>query len=136
MDDYIESCRTVEEATRKAEGLVKLLSLGGFKLTKFVSNVPSIPAQLETDSTPATEVKEIPVGEEPSHVLGLKWNHATDTLVVKRGTNPDIKPTVTQRVVLRLVSAVYDPIGASCTVYCQSTPAAQRYLETKWAAVG
>ena len=111
MDDYLESCPTVEEATRKAEDLVKLLSLGGFKLTKFVSNVPSIPAQMETDPTPAVEVKEIPSGEESSHVLGLKWNHATDTLVVSRGTNPDIKPTVTQRVVLSLVSSVYDPIG-------------------------
>ena len=65
---------------------------------------------METDPTPATEVKEIPSGEESSHVLGWKWNHATDTLVVTRGSNPDIKPTVTQRVVLSLVSSVYDPI--------------------------
>ena len=72
MDDYPESCPTVEEATRKAEDMVKLLSLGGFELTKFVSNVPSIPTQMETDTTPATEVKEIPSGEESSHVLGLK----------------------------------------------------------------
>ena len=41
----------------------------------------------------------------------LKWNHATDTLVVSRRTNPGIKPTVTQRVALSLVSSVYDPIG-------------------------
>ena len=111
MDDYLESCPTVEEATRKAEDLVKLLSLGGFKLTMFVSNVPSTPAEMETDPTLATEVKEIPSGEESSHVLGWKRNHATDTLVVCRGTDPDIKPTVTQRVVLSLVSSVYDPIG-------------------------
>ena len=110
MDDYLESCPTVEEATRKAEDLVKLLSLGDFKLNKFVSNVPSITAQIETDPTPATEVKEIPSGEESSHVLGLGWNHATDTLVASRGTNPDIKPTVTQGVVLSLVSSVYNPI--------------------------
>ena len=39
-------------------------------------------------------------------------------LVVSRGTNPDIKPTVTQRVVLSLVSSVYNPNGllASYTV--------------------
>ena len=66
---------------------------------------------METDPTRATEVKEIPSGEESSPVLRLKWSHATDTLVVSRGTNPDIKHTVTQRVVLRLVSSVYDPIG-------------------------
>ena len=84
MDDYLESRPTAEERTRKAEDLLKLLLLGGFKLTKFVSNVPSIPAR--KNPIPATEVKEIPSGEESSHVLGLKWNHATDTLVVSCGT--------------------------------------------------
>ena len=111
MDDYLESSLTVEEATRKAKDLVTLLSLGGFKLTKFVSNVPSIPEKLEPGSNAPTEVKEIPNTEGSSHVLGLKWNHSTDTLVVSRGTKPDVKPNVTQRVVLSLVSAVYDPIG-------------------------
>ena len=111
MDDYLESSLTVEEATWKAENLVTLLSLGGFKLTKFVSNVPSIPGKLEPVSNAPTEVKEIPNTEGSSHVLGQKWNHSTDTLVVSRGTKPDVKLNVTQSVVLCLVSAVYDPIG-------------------------
>ena len=110
MVDYLEPSLTVEEATRKAKDLVKLLSLGGFKLTKFVSNVPSIPAQFEPGFNAPTEVKEIPNTEGSSHVLGLKWNHSTDTLVVSRGMKPDVKPNVTQRVVLSLVPAVYDPI--------------------------
>ena len=111
MDDYLESSPTAEEATRKAKDLVNLLSLGGFKLTKFVSNVPTFPPQLEADPTQPTEGKEIPSTENSSHVLGLKWNHSTDTLVVSRGTNPEVKPKVTQRIVLILVSSVYDPIG-------------------------
>ena len=111
MDDYLESSPTIEEATRKAKDLVKLLSLGGFKLTKFVSNVCTIPPQVETDPSIPTETKEIPSTEESSHVLGLKWNHSSDTLVVSRGTNPEIKAKVTQRIVLSLVSSVYDPIG-------------------------
>ena len=111
MDDYLESSPTAEEATRKAKDLVNLLSLGGFKLTKFVSNVPTIPPQLEADPLSPTEGKEIRSTENSSHVLGLKWNHSTDTLVVNRGTNPEVKPKVTQRIVLSLVSSVYDPIG-------------------------
>ena len=59
MDDYLKSSPTVEEATRKLKDLVKLLSLGGFKLTKFVSNVHTNPLQLETDPTKPTEVKQI-----------------------------------------------------------------------------
>ena len=50
MDDYLESSSTIKEATRKALDLVKLLSLGGFKLTKFVSMVPTIPPQVETNT--------------------------------------------------------------------------------------
>ena len=99
MDDYLESSPTAEEATRKAKDLVNLLSLGGFK---FVSNVSTIPPQLEADPTSPTEGKEIPSTENSSHVLGLKWNHST---------NPEVKRKVTQRIVLSLVSSVYDPIG-------------------------
>ena len=44
-------------------------------------------------------------------MLGLKWNRSSDTLVVSRGTNPGVKVKATQRIVLCLVSSMYDPIG-------------------------
>ena len=108
MDDYLESSSTAN----KAKDLVKMLALGGFKLTKFVSNVPSIPNEVEPNSdNRTTEAKEMPTAEKFSHVIGLEWNHSTDTLVVSRGTSPNPDRNVTQRVVLSLVSAVYDIIG-------------------------
>ena len=45
------------------------------------------------------------------HVLGIKWDHSANTLVVSRGTNYTITKSSTQRLVLSLVSKVYDPIG-------------------------
>ena len=51
MDDYLESSPTEEEASNKAKHLVKLLAKGGFKLTKFVSNVSQLPTKLEPDLT-------------------------------------------------------------------------------------
>ena len=112
MDDYLESSLTADEATQKSKDLVKLLSLGGFNLTRFVSNDRNILQQIEPNSEcQPNDGKQLPTTEESSHVLGLKWNHVSDTLVVSRGTTPDTKRTVTQRVVLSLVSAVYDPIG-------------------------
>ena len=45
------------------------------------------------------------------HVLGLKWDHNNDTLVVSRGTNSTITKSLTQLLGLSLVSKVYDPIG-------------------------
>ena len=110
MDDYLESSPTAIEASKKAKELVKMLALGGFNLTKFVSNVPSIPIEVDPSSdNRTTEEKEIPTAEKFSHVLGLKWNHSTDTLVVSRGTSPNTDRNVTQRVVLSLVYAVYEP---------------------------
>ena len=45
------------------------------------------------------------------HVLGLKWDHNSHTLVVSRGTNSTITRSLIQRLVLSLLSKVYDPIG-------------------------
>ena len=89
-----------------------MLALSEVKLTKFVSNVPSIVSEVDLNSdTRTTEEKENPAAEKFSHVLGLKWNHSTYTLVVSRGTSRNTDRNVTQRVVLSLLSAVYDPIG-------------------------
>ena len=133
MDDYLESSPTANEASNKAKDLVKMLALGGFKLTKFVSNVPSIPIEVDPNSdTRTTEEKEIPTAEEFSHVLGMKWNHSTDTLVVSRGTSPNTDKNVTQRVVLSLVSTVYDPIG----LVAPFTVKARRLLKDIWRLSG
>ena len=89
-----------------------MLLLGGFKLNKFVSNDPKILNQIEPDSeNQSNDGKQLPTQDESSHILGLKWNHKSDTLVVSRGTTPDTQRTVSQRIVWSLVSAVYDPIG-------------------------
>ena len=90
MDDYLESSPTADEATQKAKDLVKLLSLGGFNLTKFVSNDRNILQQIEPNSErQPNDGKQLPTTEESSHVLGLKWNHDSDTLVFSRGIFPD-----------------------------------------------
>ena len=92
--------------------MVALLAKGGFNLTKCVSNITHLPAELQQSGELApTDEKVIPKPDESSHVLGLKWNHACDTLVVSRGTSPVANKKVTQRVVLSVVSAVYDPLG-------------------------
>ena len=44
-------------------------------------------------------------------MLGLKWDHNNDTLVVCRGTSRAITKSLTQRLALSLVSKVFDPIG-------------------------
>ena len=49
--------------------------------------------------------------ESSSYVLGLKWDHENDTLVVSRGTKCDSSKAVAHKLVLSLVSKLFDPIG-------------------------
>ena len=103
MDNYFDSVPDKALALRRSRELVKLLRLGGFRLTKFVSNLPVLLGDLEdksNDSKPKTilATHHDPAGS--SHVLGLKWEHTCGTLVVSRGTSGDATSSVTQRLLL------------------------------------
>ena len=114
MDDYLGSVKNPETALMINRSLVELLKLGGFNLTKFISNVPNLFSKLNPPKTSANNSKEIFTAainpETASHVLGLKWDHVTDALVVSRGVNRELKDSVTQRSVFSFVSSVFDPI--------------------------
>ena len=100
-----------EIAINRSKKLVHLLHLLGFKLTKFVSNVPNLADRID-DSPQSTEPKFIvSFQEDSSYVLGLNWDHTNDTLVVSRGTSCAITKSLAQRLVLSLVSKVFDTIG-------------------------
>ena len=61
---------------------------------------------------PQQECKNIVTcGANSSHVLGLKWDHIGDTLVLSRGVNRELKNSITQRTVLSFVSSVFETIG-------------------------
>ena len=63
----------ISECHKKAKDLVILLPKSGFNLTKFVSNINHLPAELQHSGKPApTDEKVIPKPDESSHVLGLK----------------------------------------------------------------
>ena len=112
MDDYLDSVESPERALKRSKDLLQdLLHLGGFKLSKFISNVPNLADRID-GSPQSTEPKVIASSkDDSSHVLGLKWDHNSDTLVVSRGTSITVTKSLTQRLVLSLVSKVFDPIG-------------------------
>ena len=85
MDDFLGSIADSNEALNLSKELVTLLSLGGFKLTKFVSNVPDLAEKLNPDNSKIETVKEINLSDNATHVLGLKWVNKTYTLNVSRG---------------------------------------------------
>ena len=92
MDDYLGSVKMSETALMLSRILFELLKLGGFNtFTKIISNVPNLSSKLNPPKTSANNSKEIITAainpETTLHVLGLKWDHVTDTLVVSRGVN-------------------------------------------------
>ena len=132
MDDYFDSVESPKSALKRSKELVHLLHLGGFKLIKFVSNVPNLADRID-GSPQSTEPKVIAESkEESSHVLGLKWDHKNDTLVAGRGTSSTVTKSLTQRLVLSLVSKVFDPIG----LVAQFTVVARLLLKDIWRVSG
>ena len=120
MDDYLESFQNRDDALKLGRDLVSLLKPGGFHLTKLVSNVPDVTNAFDPDNRESSSsVKDICRSpDQSSHVLGLKWDHVKDTLVVSRGVDRPLDKAITQLTVLSSVSSVFDPIGlvAPCTV--------------------
>ena len=59
MDDYLDSVETPEKAIIRSNKMVNLLHLDGFKLTKFVSNVPNLADRI--DGSPQTTEPKVMV---------------------------------------------------------------------------
>ena len=130
MDDYLDLVESPEKAINRSKELVHLL--GGFKLTKIVSNVPNQADRID-GSPQSTEPKVIvSYQEDSSHVLGLMWDHTYDTLVVSRGTSCATTNSLTQRLVISLVSKVFDPIG----LVAPFTVCARLLLKDIWRVTG
>ena len=111
MVDYLDSVQSPERALIRSKDLVHLLHLGGFKLSKFASNLPNLVHRMD-GSSQYTKPKVIASSkEDSSHVLGLKCDHNNDTLVLSWGTSSTVTKSLTQRMVLSLVSKLLDPMG-------------------------
>jgi len=80
VDDLCKSCASVEQAIRLVDQLRRLLSSGGFRITKFLSNtkqvLDSIPPE---DHAAAVDDRQLPTHK----TLGVFWNAETDQLEVK-----------------------------------------------------
>ena len=89
LDDYLDSVESPKRSLNRSRELVHLLPLGGFKLTKFVSNAPNL---YQIDGSPQSNKPKVIASsrEESLQVLELKWDHNNDTLVVSRGTSSPV----------------------------------------------
>ena len=99
MGNYLDLFEDVTIALRISRDLVSLLMFGGFISTKYFNNADKITLAMDPENYETTSfiVKELCNGTElPSHVLGLKWDHAIDTLAVSRGVNRPLAKEMNQ----------------------------------------
>ena len=134
-NDYLDLFEDVTHAIKISRDLVSLLNLGGFNLTKFVSNADKKtlamnPEHCKTSSSPIKELCNR--AGQSSRVLGCKWDHVKDTLVVSRGVNRPLDKAKTQRTVLNFVSSVFDSVG----LVAPYTVRARLLLKENWKISG
>ena len=114
MDDYLDSFENVTHAIKISRKLVSFLKMEGLNLTKFVSNADEITSAMNSEGceTSSSPIKVICNGaEQSSDVLGVKWNHVKDTLVVSRGMDRPLDKAITQRTASSFVFYLFDPVG-------------------------
>ncbi|XP_071483358.1 uncharacterized protein [Diadema antillarum] len=110
VDDCLVTSETETKAIHLAAELRDLLSRGGFRLTKWLSNSPCVLGTIP----PEERSKEL-AGVDLNHdalpverALGMSWNVEEDCFGYK--ISPKDKP-LTRRGLLSVVSSMYDPMG-------------------------
>ena len=113
MDDFLKSVRTPREAIEIYQKVRDILIKGGFNLTKWITSDDEVKSQIPETDRSTKVVKTFEAEPQSSSILGLNWNWNvdTDSLIVCRGTEQEVPAKITQRIVLSLVSAVFDPLG-------------------------
>lgn len=110
VDDCLRSTSSSKSAIKIVQELRDLLSRGGFRLTKFVSNdvevLSSIPEEERASNIQNLDIctSELPL----QTALGVTWNIKNDALGYS--VNISNKP-ITRRGILSTVNSVFDPLG-------------------------
>ena len=110
VDDLLKSVKDSEEAIRVYKQVCEFLSLGGFRLTKWISNNRAVLNAIP-ESEWSKDLKDISIENEElptERALGLQWDAEIDKFTFKICQKE--KP-LTRRGMLSIISSVYDPIG-------------------------
>ncbi|XP_060583463.1 uncharacterized protein LOC132739706 isoform X2 [Ruditapes philippinarum] len=108
VDDCLKSVPSEQEAIDLAMNLKKMLSLGGFRLTKWRSNSRNVLKTIP-ESDLAKSVVSLTPGEKCNDkALGIIWDVNNDTIKYKVDlkSNPS-----TRRGILSTLSSIFDPLG-------------------------
>ena len=123
---YVDDVKSVideQQAIKLANELMNIMKLGGFRLTKFLSNKEEVIKAL-----PTSEVSKST--ENRARALGMNWSLKNDLFQfssVKRSTD-----FYTKREVLKVIASVFNPLG----LLSPFTVSGKSFLQELWKAKG
>ena len=129
VDDLLKSVATTNGAIDLIKDVCKLCKLGGFHLTKFISNerevIESIPVEDRTKNVKSLDLMDsLPI----ERALGVHWSIENDCL----GFKITLKDTpLTKRGVLSTISSIYDPLGFAAPFLLQGKLLMQKLSKDK-----
>jgi hypothetical protein len=110
VDDGLKSLKSVQEAVSVIQKTKDMLSRGGLKLHKFVSNSKDVLATISPDDR-ASNLKDLDFNDDAPPIertLGTQWCIESDSFKLR--VILQLKPC-TRRGILSTISSIYDPLG-------------------------
>ena len=113
VDDLMKSLRDVEEAKAFRVGIMKAFAEGGFDLCKWRSTHREVLLDAEEVPQPLSPEREFlaPVTESPDKVLGMRYDFSRDVFFFQPKGEKVGRPVRTKRDMLKVIAALYDPMG-------------------------
>ena len=131
VDDCLKSVPTEEQAIDLVKSLREICSLGGFKLTKWISNSRAVLASIPEEDK-AKQVKNFDLDRDKlpnERALGMYWDIESDIF----GFRVTVKSTShTRRNILSIVSSVYDPLGLLSPFILKAKQILQQLCKAKY----
>lgn len=113
VDDLISGDDNLEQLKASIKDVTKILQGGGFELHKWNSNDKSI---LNANHKGVTESVSF---DQEVNTLGLTWNTNSDTFQY-RVQLKTASPRITKRIILSVISQIFDPLGLVGPIIIQS----------------
>ena len=108
MDDYLDCFPSQEKVIETVHKVIKILSTGGFRLTKWLSNSKHILKTL-TPAERLPKVVNVDLNDIPiKRALGIIWDPEEDILEIKTIKKYSM---LTKRGLLSFINSIYDSIG-------------------------
>lgn len=108
VDDALFGSNSIELIRQIRDQLIALLKRGGFELRKWASNSSELLNDIDPRYHGLACDKSLQT-DESLKILDISWNSATDTY--RFSVNSDETQVFTKRVVLSIISKLFNPLG-------------------------